>query len=153
MKQDQNLKCVFCDIVSEQEPASIIYEDEKVVAFMDLRPVRAGQCMVIPKQHIDHFTDIADDLSAHIMTVGQKIGRTMRETLNPQPLRIGYVVHGFGVSHAHLVIVPQHTEEDITSIECLDVKDGAIIPAYDKLSVPTRDTLDKTASMLKNALS
>lgn len=130
-------------------PASIVHEDERTLSFMDIRPVRTGQCMVIPKSHIDHFTDIPDGLSSHMMVIAQKIGRRMLDVLNPRPLRIGYVVHGFGVAHAHLVIVPQHTEEDITSVECLDVKDGKIVPAYEKLSAPTRDELDKVASLIR----
>ena len=59
-------QCKFCEIVSEHSPASVVYEDEKVMCFMTLRPTREGECVIIPKEHIDHFTDIPDELAAHI---------------------------------------------------------------------------------------
>ena len=107
------MSCVFCRIVNHQEPASIIYEDDWLMAFMGIRPIHPGKCLVIPKEHIDHFTDIADTTAQHIMVIAQKIGRRMREVFNPQ--RVGMVVHGFGVPHAHLITIAQHHEDDITS--------------------------------------
>ena len=47
--------CVFCRIVAGESPASVVYEDERVLALMNIRPIHPGECMVIPKQHVDHF--------------------------------------------------------------------------------------------------
>ena len=88
-------KCKFCRIVSGELPASIIYEDADVMALMNIRAINKGECMVIPKDHIDHFTDIPDNLSAKILAVAQKIGRKLLALYKPE--RIGYVVHGYGV--------------------------------------------------------
>src|SRR5690349_779720 len=104
-------KCIFCLIVGGQAESSKVYEDEKVLAFMGIHPVHPGECMVIPKEHIDHFTDISDALAQHILTIAQKIGRNILTEL--KPLRIGYVVHGFGVSHAHFLIIPLHEPDEI----------------------------------------
>lgn len=106
--------------------------------------------MVIPKVHIDHFTEVPDDLAAHMMKIAQKLGRSILATLNPRPLRIGYVVHGFGVAHAHLVIVPQHDEHDITSLKFFKVAGGKIVPAQDSLPPPPpRAELDRVAELIK----
>ena len=81
--------CVFCEIVAGHEPASVIFEHNDVMAFMNIRPIHEGEFMVIPKMHIDHFTDLPDELASKIMSVAQKYARQLKSLLNP--LRIGYV--------------------------------------------------------------
>lgn len=72
------MKCVFCEIVAGSSPASVIFQDDGVMAFMALRPTAPGECLVIPKEHVDHFTDLDDDMAQRIMLVGQRIGRRLR---------------------------------------------------------------------------
>ena len=55
--------CVFCEIVAGRSPASIVHEDDSSLCLMTLRPTRLGECVVIPKNHIDHFIDIPEDLT------------------------------------------------------------------------------------------
>jgi histidine triad (HIT) family protein len=138
--------CVFCEIVARRSPASFVYEDELVAAFMTLQPTAAGECLVIPKQHIDHFIDLPDGTAQRIMAVAQQIGRRMREVF---PLeRVGYLVHGFGVAHAHFIIVPQQGLHHLTSERFARVKDGKV--AFDLSLVPKADraTLDEHARLL-----
>ena len=104
MKSDR--ACIFCDIVNRAAEASIVYEDDRIMAFMTLRPVNPGEFLIIPKDHIDHFCDIPDDLTCHIMLHAQRLSRNLRERLKPE--RVGLVVHGYGVAHAHLIVLPQH---------------------------------------------
>ena len=62
---------IFCQIVARQSPASFVYEDDAVAAFMTLQPTAPGECLIIPKAHIDHFTDVPDDIAQRIMLVAQ----------------------------------------------------------------------------------
>lgn len=71
-------QCPFCEIVAGRSSASVVYTDDQAMCFMTLRPTRLGECMVIPKKHIDHFTDIPDELAAHIMVIAQQVGRKMQ---------------------------------------------------------------------------
>jgi histidine triad (HIT) family protein len=75
---------------------------------MTLQPTAAGECLVIPNDHIDHFTDVPDSVASHIMRIAQRLGRRMREVFPLQ--RVGYLVHGYGVAHAHFIIVAQQVE-------------------------------------------
>jgi histidine triad (HIT) family protein len=59
-------KCIFCKVVAGDEPASKLYEDEGILGFMNYKPVHPGECILIPKVHIDHFMDIDDDLQ-HVL--------------------------------------------------------------------------------------
>jgi len=139
-------RCVFCRIVAGREPASVIHADERVIAFMDTRPVRPGTCVVIPREHVDHFTDVDDDTAAHLMRVAQRIGRRMREVF--RPLRVGMVVHGFGVPHAHLILVPQHHSDDITSAQAASVRNGRVVFDIREIPLADRAELDAQARLL-----
>ena len=138
--------CVFCKIVAGEEPASVLYEDARVMAFMDTRPVNAGQLLVIPRGHVDHFCDLADDLACHILVQAQRLSRNVRERLKPE--RVGLVVHGYGVAHAHLVVVPQHGPDDITSGRMAYLEGGQINFGVGHLNEPTREELDRLARLL-----
>jgi histidine triad (HIT) family protein len=138
------MSCVFCGILHGGAPASFVFQDEQVVAFMDIRPARAGQLVVIPRVHVDHFYDLPDELAAHIMVIGNRIARALREVY--QPPRIGLFVHGFGVAHAHLNIMPLHHAWDLTSVHYGYVADGEIRFAWDRVALADRTELDSAAA-------
>ena len=142
--------CVFCEIVARRAPASFVYEDEAIAAFMTLHPTAAGECLVIPKQHIDHFVDVPDTISKQIILVAQRIGRRMRSVF---PLeRVGYLVHGYGVAHAHLIIVPQQGPHHLTSDRFARIDGDRIVFDLSRLREADRSTLDEHASLLAEGL-
>jgi histidine triad (HIT) family protein len=138
--------CVFCRIVAGESPASVIWQDDEVMAFMNLRAVNKGDCMVIPKEHIDHFTSVPDQLAAKILVVAQRIGRRILELYKPE--RVGYVVHGYGVPHAHFLIVPQGDPNDITSRKFIRIVNGEIQFSEQYLPLVPREELDRMAAEL-----
>src|SRR5215213_2587566 len=138
--------CIFCKIVAGEAPASVVYEDEGVLALMNIRPIHPGELMIIPKEHIDHFCDVPDDLACRILAQAQRLSRNIRERL--KPVRVGLVVHGFGVPHAHLVVVPLHESNDIVSSKHLHVEDGQIKFGVKHLKEAPREELDEMARLL-----
>jgi histidine triad (HIT) family protein len=138
--------CIFCRIVAGRAEASVLYEDERILAFMNLRPVNEGEFLVIPKDHINHFCDLSDDLSSHLIVQAQRLSRNVMRRLKPQ--RVGLVVHGFSVAHAHLIVVPQHGPDDITSAILGYIEDGEIKYDFDRLAKPSRAELNKMARLL-----
>ncbi len=138
--------CIFCRIVAGEAEASVVYEDERVMAFMNLRPINPGEFLVIPKDHIDHFCDLSDELSSLIIVQAQRLSRNLMTRLKPR--RVGLVVHGFGVAHAHLVVIPQHGPDDITSAKLGYVEQGQIKFDVERLPRPTREELNKMARLL-----
>ncbi|MCH8294745.1 HIT family protein [Candidatus Poribacteria bacterium] len=143
---DIDKPCIFCQIVRGEKPASIIYQDDLIMAFMLIRPIHPGEFMIIPKEHIDEFCDIPDDLACHIIIHAQRLSRNLRKKLNPK--RVGLVVHGFGVAHAHLIVVPQHDEMDIVSGRHLYLEDGEIKFGVSHLPSPSREELNRMAECL-----
>lgn len=140
------MNCIFCRIIDRTAPGSIIYDDDLVTAFMDIHPVRPGQSLVVPNHHVDHFTDVDDETARHIMTIGMRIGRRMREVFAPE--RVGMVVHGYGVAHAHLVIVPQHDPNDITSGLFAGIEGEKIVFHQSRVPGVDRKILDEQAHLL-----
>ncbi|MFN2567490.1 MAG: HIT family protein [Gemmatimonadaceae bacterium] len=139
------MNCPFCDIVAGVAPASRVYEDADIVAFMALRPTAPGECLVIPKAHIDHFVDIPDELAARIMVVAQQISRRLRSEFRPE--RVGFLVHGYGVAHAHLIIVPQTGPHHLTSDRFARVDNGRVTFSM-SLPMVARSQLDEQARRL-----
>ena len=140
------MSCVFCEIIAGRSPASVVYRDETVIAFMTIRPFAPGEFTVIPIAHVDHFTDVDDETSQRIMVIAQRFGRRMRELFRPE--RVGMIVHGYGVPHAHLVIVPQHGLHDITSARFAQIEDGRIVFTMKHIPPTERRTLDEHARLL-----
>jgi histidine triad (HIT) family protein len=139
--------CPFCSIVYDHAPVSTVYEDETILALIPLHPVYPGACMVIPKAHIDPFTEIPDDIAARIMIVAQHIGRKIMEVYHP--LRVGMAIHGFNVAHAHLHVFPQYDELDIMFKHDAHVKDGEVSFEPKDIPPPDRETLDQMAASIR----
>lgn len=139
--------CPFCAIAQGDAPVSTVYENEAVMAFIPLHPVYPGACLVIPKAHIDHFTDIPDPLAAKVIIAAQQIGRKIMDVY--KPLRIGMLVHGFTVAHAHLHLIPQYGPLDIMHKHYAYCEDGDVKFGDKDIPTPSRQELDQMASILK----
>jgi histidine triad (HIT) family protein len=140
------MTCVFCEIVAGRAPASFVYRDELVSAFMSLQPTAAGECVIIPNEHVDHFTDLPDPLATHIMAIAQHLGRRLREAFPLQ--RVGYLVHGYGVAHAHFIVVPQQGPHHLTSDRFARVENGQVVFDLSQVPIANRATLDDQARLL-----
>jgi histidine triad (HIT) family protein len=139
--------CIFCEIVAKRAPASFVYEDDIVAGFMSLQPTAPGECLVIPKAHVDHFTDLSDDVAQRIIIVAQRLGRRMRDAF---PLeRVGYLVHGYGVPHAHFIVVPQQGPHHLTSDRLARIVGGEIIFDMSRVPIADRATLEENALKLR----
>lgn len=108
--------CVFCQIVAGQAPASVVYQDEKVIAFMDLNQPNPGKVLVMPRCHIETIYDLDDGLAAHLMQVSVRLARALRTTIQPDGLNL-FQANGAAaqqsVFHFHLHLVPRYHSDSI----------------------------------------
>lgn len=102
---------IFTKIINREIPAHIIYEDGETLAFLDIRPASDGHALVVPKQQVDHFDDLDDDTYQAVMQTVKTVSQRIRNTLNPQ--RVGLVVFGFDVPHAHVHVIPLYQGNEI----------------------------------------
>ena len=109
--------CVFCDIAAGRAEAVILWEDEAVMAFLDIAPVRAGHTQVIPKRHYESFEVLPSELAGKILGLGQELAKRMKAVY--QVDRVAFAFAGSDVAHAHAHILPIHARTDITSARYL----------------------------------
>jgi len=105
--------CPFCAIVRGTEPAHVIYEDDQIIAFLDARPINPGHTLVIPKQHVPDFYQLADALYGEVLLEAKHLAKVIAQVT--QPTKVGLVIAGFDVPHTHVHVVPMHDYHDITS--------------------------------------
>ncbi len=103
--------CIFCQIANNEIPCAKVYEDDRVLAFLDIKPVNAGHTLVISKQHYPNIEEIgAEDLTAMILTV-KKIGRLLKDKLGAAGYNVTVnndPVAGQNVPHIHFHVIPRH---------------------------------------------
>ncbi|MDD3166709.1 MAG: HIT family protein [Bacteroidales bacterium] len=102
---------VFSKIVAGEIPCYKIAEDEQFFAFLDIRPLTEGHCLVIPKKEIDYLFDLEDTLLADMMIFARKIAVAQKKALVCK--RVGIAVIGMEVPHAHIHLIPIQTESDM----------------------------------------
>lgn len=103
--------CLFCKIVNQEIPANIIYQDEKVLCFLDIAPDSAGHVLVIPKQHCTNILDCNFDVSFEVL---KKISNLLVEKLKCDGIKM--VVNnnkaaGQVVFHMHVHLIPAYDVE------------------------------------------
>lgn len=101
--------CIFCKIINGDIPSKRVYEDDKVIAIMDINPVCDGHVLIIPKEHVTDYTGLSNDLVAHINDVASKIGPMLMEKLDTTRLTMA-VNYGDAqeVKHFHLHLMPNY---------------------------------------------
>ena len=97
------MSSVFAKIVAGEIPCYKIYEDEKVLAFLDIHPEVAGHTLVIPKVEIDRIYDLPDEDYMALMAAAKKIARRMEDVLGKRTI---WKVIGTDVPHAHIHLMP-----------------------------------------------
>jgi histidine triad (HIT) family protein len=95
---------LFTKIIKGEIPAEKIYEDDRVVAFLDIHPVRPGHVLIVPKTEVEFVWDLeAEDYQA-LMAATQKIARHLRDVLGVP--YVGSKIVGVDVPHAHVHLIP-----------------------------------------------
>ena len=110
--------CIFCSIVEGNIPSRKVYEDEDVLAILDISQTTEGHTLVMPKKHYDNFLEMPEAEFARLMTVTQKLARKVTENMNASGCNIlinTNAVAGQSVMHAHVHIIPRYNENDTVS--------------------------------------
>ncbi len=109
MKKLFNENCPFCNIVSGKAEGSIIYEDDIVVAFMDLIPARVGHALVIPREHYENIYDIPEEILAKVALAVKRVSVAVKKTFSADGVKIIQLngrAAGQVVFHIHFHVIP-----------------------------------------------
>ena len=118
MKFDSN--CIFCKIADHKIPANILYEDNEVLAFLDVNPVSYGHCLVITKEHYDSMLSCPKELLHKVYDVAQRLGQVQIKSLGAKGVNIlanCYEAAGQTVLHFHVHVIPRYDAADGLKLE------------------------------------
>lgn len=103
---------IFCKIINNEIPSYKIYEDDIVIAFLDVNPLVNGHTLIVPKKHYKDLYDLDNETFTHIINIARKIGPILEEKLNADGITL---VQNNGlyqeVKHFHLHLRPQYKEK------------------------------------------
>ncbi len=106
--------CVFCKIAAKEIPATVIYEDDEVLVFMDIGPIIKGHALVIPKKHYDPVTETPDEVVTKLHLVAKKIANAQLNGLGADGVNImqnNGVASGQEVPHIHVHVIPRFNDD------------------------------------------
>jgi histidine triad (HIT) family protein len=103
--------CVFCRIVARQIPATVVFEDEHTLAFMDIGHVTPGHVLVAVKKHAENLYALDDPQAGAVLRAAARVARAIRDAFNPEGLSV-YQANGKAagqtVFHYHVHLVPRY---------------------------------------------
>ena len=102
---------LFTRIIDGELPGHFVWRDDRCAAFLTIAPIAPGHALVVPIAEVDHWVDLDDDLAAHLMVVARTVGQAQMAAFTPN--RIGMIIAGLEVPHAHLHVIPIETETDL----------------------------------------
>jgi len=102
---------IFSRIVQGELPCYKVAESDEFLAFLDINPLKRGHTLVVPKQEIDYFFDLPDDMLSGLTVFSKKVSGAIQDATGCT--RVGVAVIGFDVPHAHLHLIPIETVADM----------------------------------------
>lgn len=105
------MESIFTKIINGEIPSYKVAENDKFYAFLDISPLQKGHTLVVPKQEIDYFFDIEDDLMKEYICFAKKIAIAIKKAYPCE--KVGMTVIGLEVRHSHIHLVPMHKEGDL----------------------------------------
>jgi diadenosine tetraphosphate (Ap4A) HIT family hydrolase len=103
-QESSDMPTIFTRIIDGELPGHFVWKDDQAVAFMTIQPIRPGHLLVIPRAEVDHWDELPEAASAHLMLVSQRIARAVKDVYSP--LRVGLMIAGLEVPHTHLHVLP-----------------------------------------------
>lgn len=135
--------CTFCQILKKEAPASFTYEDDSIVAFMDIQPITHGHMLVVPRQHSVLMAEVDDTVAMRSFRIARELAALARRTLGARGVNL-FVADGEvafqDVPHFHVHVIPRYPNDGF----------GLTFPkSYSQ--APSRAELDTIASAIRGA--
>ena len=125
-------ECIFCKIVSGEIPCYKVYEDDDVLAFLDISQTTPGHTLVVSKKHYKNLLYVPKDILAKVMGAAQRVAQAQVASLGAKGVNIinnTNEIAGQTVMHFHVHVIPRYSIEDALRIEFLSNK-------IEKLNLP-----------------
>lgn len=127
------MDCIFCKIATHQLPAEILFENENVIAILDINPIHYGHALVIPKTHCLDFLHVRESDLHDVLHVTQLVARSIVTTLHLEGFNIfsnNGRIAGQSVFHFHMHITPRYPDDNIKFVLELKAYQGDAMAQY-----------------------
>lgn len=107
---EKNLDCLFCKIISGSIPSDRVYEDNEVLAFLDITPINPGHTLVTPKKHTENIYSISEKDLQNVMVAVKKIAKAIKEGLGADGVNVfmnNDAPAGQIIFHSHIHVIPR----------------------------------------------
>jgi histidine triad (HIT) family protein len=141
-------ECPFCQIIAGRAPFRMVYEDEQTLAFLDLHPISRGHTLVIPKKHVEWFTDIEpqDGTAGPFLKTCYVVARKIKHAFDCEYVTM--LIRGTRVPHLHMLLIPSIRGEENLLDKTLAMHHFAQV----RMKPPFSETeLDQIAEKVRNA--
>ena len=122
---------LFTKIIKGEIPCHKLYEDEDYFSFLDIKPLKPGHALVIPKVEVDYLFDLEDELLSGLLTVARPIARAIEQCVDCE--RIGLMVAGLEVPHTHVHLVPISSVGDLNFAHATETPPGELAELAGKI--------------------
>jgi histidine triad (HIT) family protein len=117
----ENQQCIFCKIAKGEIPSVKVWEDDKHLAILDIKPNTEGMTLVITKEHFDSdATEMPDKPYKELMIAAKKVAKLLKKKL--KVIKVATVIEGLGVNHIHVKLYPIYPSNE--SEGCITTKLG-----------------------------
>ena len=106
--------CLFCKIVNKEIPATVVYEDDDVLVFMDIGPIIKGHALVISKKHYDPVTETPDPILSKLHLTAKRVAKAQLNGLGADGVNImqnNGTASGQEVPHIHVHVIPRFNDD------------------------------------------
>ena len=107
---------IFTKIINGELPCHKLAETDRYLAFLDIKPINPGHALCIPKREVDYIFEVEDDLLGGLMVFAKKVARAIQKEVTCK--RIGVMVAGLEVPHAHIHLIPINKIPDLNFANC-----------------------------------
>lgn len=106
--------CLFCKIINKEIPSEIIYEDNKILVFLDINPTTNGDTLIIPKKHYQDLFEVDNELLIHMNNVYKELYPIYKEKLNCDGLTLSTnLEYGQDIKHMHMHFIPRYKNDEV----------------------------------------
>jgi histidine triad (HIT) family protein len=142
-----DFNCIFCAIAAKRAPASIVYESDDALAFLDIGPVVAGHTLVVPKKHYRNLFDIDDESGKAVIHASRIVARALRDAFSADGMTVLQSSERAGgqvVFHYHAHLAPRFIGDGLMSRDGNERR-----MQWRARGNPTRDELEKIAAKIR----
>jgi histidine triad (HIT) family protein len=131
-----NNDCIFCKIIRGELPAAKVYENDRVIAFLDIHPVNPGHTLVVPKKHCENLLDADDEILKEIMLTIKRVAWAITSAFNLLGFNVEQNngrVAGQIVPHLHWHVIPRFPEDGLRHWPGKEYREGEMEEIKEKI--------------------